>query len=446
MMRFIFPEGFLWGAATAAYQIEGAYDQDGKGENIWDRFSHIPGRIFEGHTGDVACDHYNRYEQDIRIMKSIGLKSYRFSISWARVFPDGKGTPNQRGLDFYKRLVEKLNENGIKPAATLYHWDLPQKLQDLGGWANRDSVGWFADYAAYMFEKLGDQVPVWITHNEPWVVSFIGNWVGRHAPGITDFSTALQTSHHLLMSHGQAVKAYRETGGNGEIGITLNMNPVYPVSDSRDDTAAARMFNEYLNKWFAEPVLKGTYPEELLRYYQQEGLFPEIDDSDMKIIHQPVDFLGINNYYSSFIKYDGSQWPIPAAETMTGRDRTQMDWEIYPEGIHDLLVYLDKEYGGVKIIITENGAAFNDIVNREGKVEDDNRIDYLYRYLGQIHRAISSGVNVRGYYAWSLLDNFEWGHGYSKRFGLVYVDFKTQERIMKKSALWYRDVIRNNGF
>jgi len=446
MMRLKFPDNFIWGAATAAYQIEGAYRQDGKGENIWDRFSHIPGKILEGHTGDVACDHYNRYEQDIEIMKRIGLKSYRFSISWARIFPDGKGTPNQKGLDFYKRLVDKLNENDIKPAVTLYHWDLPQKLQDQGGWANRDSVGWFADYAAYMFEKLGDQVPIWITHNEPWVVSFVGNWEGSHAPGLSDFRTALQVSHHLLMSHGQAVKAYRDMGCKGEIGITLNMSPVYPVSGSEDDLKAAKMYLEYLNKWFAEPVLKGTYPADLLMYFQQEGLFPEIDDRDMKIIHQPVDFLGINNYTSSFVKYDKSRWPIPASEVMTGKDRTQIGWEIYPEGIYDLLVYLSNEYKGTKIIITENGAACNDIVNYEGKVENDNRQNYLYRYLEQIHRAISSGVDVRGYYVWSLLDNFEWAHGYSQRFGIVYVDYKTQKRILKKSALWYSDVIKNNGF
>ena len=445
-MQHMFPDNFIWGAATAAYQIEGAYREDGKGENIWDRYSHIPGKVYDNHTGDVACDHYHRYEEDIRLMKEIGLKSYRFSISWARVFPDGKGTPNQKGLDFYRRLAEKLNENGIRPAATLYHWDLPQKLQDLGGWANRDSVGWFTDYAAYMFEKLGDQVPVWITHNEPWVVSFIGNWQGRHAPGITDFKTAVQVSHHLMLSHGQAVKAYRETGGKGEIGITLNMNPVYPASDSEEDKAAAKMYDEYLNKWFADPVLKGAYPAGLAAHLRKMDLFPEIDSRDMETIHQPVDFLGINNYYSSFIKYDGSLWPIPAFETTTGKDRTQMGWEIYPEGIHDLLVRLNRDYGGIKILVTENGAAFNDIVNRGGKVEDDNRVDYLYRYLGQIHRAINSGVNVKGYYVWSLLDNFEWGYGYSKRFGIIYVDYKTQQRILKKSALWYRDVIRNNGF
>lgn len=445
-MRSNFPENFLWGAATASYQIEGAYREDGRGESIWDRFSHTPGKTFQGDTGDVACDHYHRFEEDIGIMKKIGLKTYRFSISWSRLFPDGSGEPNPKGMEFYKKLVSKLNENGIKPAVTLYHWDLPQKLQDNGGWANRDTVCHFVEYAKYVFENLGSQVPIWITHNEPFVAAIVGNWIGRHAPGITDFQTALRVAHHLLLSHGLAVKAYRESGHKGEIGITLNMNPVYPASENEMDKAAAKRFNEYLNKWYADPVLKGAYPADLLEWFADRGLAPEILDGDMSAINQPIDFLGINNYYSSFIRHDEHNWPVYASEISTGRDRTKMDWEINPEGLHDLLVYLDKEYGGIKIIITENGAAFNDIVNREGKVEDDNRLDYLYTYLEQVHRAIDSGVNVKGYYAWSLMDNFEWGHGYSKRFGLVYVDFKTQKRILKKSAYWYSEVIRNNGF
>lgn len=446
MNRLVFPDNFLWGAATASYQIEGAYREDGKGESIWDRFSHIPGKTYEGDTGDIACDHYHRVDEDIQLMKQIGLKTYRFSISWARIFPDGKGKPNQKGMHFYKDLVRKLIDNEIIPAATLYHWDLPQALQDQGGWANRDTVEHFVNYARYVFENLGEQVPIWITHNEPWVVSFIGNWFGSHAPGITDFQTALRVSHHLLISHGMTVKAYREMGFKGEIGITLNMNPVYPASDKAEDISAAEIFNEHLNRWFSDPVLKGSYPEKLLKWYQKYGLFPEIPAWEMEIIHQPVDFLGINNYYSSFIKYDGSKWPIFAVETTTGRDRTQMGWEINPEGLYDLLVYLNKEYNGIKIIITENGAAFNDMVNHNGRVEDDNRLSYLYRYLEQAHRAIESGVNLAGYYAWSLMDNFEWGFGYSKRFGLIYVDFSNQKRILKKSAYWYRDVIRNNGF
>jgi len=446
MERIIFPENFLWGAATAAYQIEGAYNEDGKGENIWDRFSHIPGNVWNNENGDVACDHYHRYEEDIKLLKELGVDTYRFSISWARIFPEGKGTPNQRGIGFYKRLCEKLLENGIMPAVTLYHWDLPQKLQDKGGWANRETVEHFEQYARYVFKELGDKVPVWITHNEPWVVSFTGHWEGRHAPGIRDFSTALQVSHHLLLSHGKAVKAYREMGFGGKIGITLNMNPVYAASYRLEDMEAAKRFNAFHNRWFADPIFKGEYPEELIKWYEGKVKIPDIMPDDLKTISQPIDFLGINNYFSSFIKYDAKSWPLEALSVDTGKDKTEMGWEINPEGIYDLLMYLHKEYKGIKILITENGAAFNDIVNREGKVEDDNRLDYLYRHLKQVHRAISDGVNVEGYYVWSLMDNFEWARGYSKRFGLIYVDYKTQRRIFKKSALWYKDVIKNKGF
>jgi len=442
----VFPEQFLWGAATAAYQIEGAYNEDGKGESIWDRFSHIPGNIWNNETGDVACDHYHRYEEDVKLLKELGVNTYRFSISWARIFPEGKGKPNERGIEFYKRLCDKLLENGIKPTVTLYHWDLPQKLQDRGGWANRETADCFEQYARYVFKELGDQVPIWITHNEPWVVSFAGNWEGRHAPGIRDFSTALQVSHHLLLSHGKVVKAYREMGFGGKIGITLNMNPVYPAGDGQEDIEAAKRFDGFHNRWFADPIFKGEYPGELLRWYEGKVKVPDITSEDMETINQPIDFLGVNNYFSSVIKFDGGNWPIQATGVDTGKDKTDMGWEINAEGIYDLLMYLHKEYKGIKILITENGAAFNDIVNREGRVEDDNRLDYLYRHLQQVHRAISAGVDVAGYYVWSLMDNFEWARGYSKRFGLIYVDYKTQRRIFKKSALWYKEVIKNNGF
>lgn len=446
MGRMVFPEQFLWGAATAAYQIEGAYNEDGKGESIWDRFSHIPGNIWNNETGDVACDHYHRYEEDVKLLKELGVNTYRFSISWARIFPEGKGKPNERGIEFYKRLCDKLLENGIKPTVTLYHWDLPQKLQDRGGWANRETADCFEQYARYVFKELGDQVPIWITHNEPWVVSFAGNWEGRHAPGIRDFSTALQVSHHLLLSHGKVVKAYREMGFGGKIGITLNMNPVYPAGDGQEDIEAAKRFDGFHNRWFADPIFKGEYPGELLRWYEGKVKVPDITSEDMETINQPIDFLGVNNYFSSVIKFDGGNWPIQATGVDTGKDKTDMGWEINAEGIYDLLMYLHKEYKGIKILITENGAAFNDIVNREGRVEDDNRLDYLYRHLQQVHRAISAGVDVAGYYVWSLMDNFEWARGYSKRFGLIYVDYKTQRRIFKKSALWYKEVIKNNGF
>lgn len=446
MSKISFPDNFLWGAATASYQIEGAYKEDGKGESIWDRFSHTPGKVYNGDTGDVACDHYHLYKEDIELLKNLGLKAYRFSISWPRIFPEGKGSPNVKGMDFYKRLVSLLAENGIKPAVTLYHWDLPQKLQDIGGWANRDTAGYFEQYARYVFSELGDTVPIWITHNEPWVVSFIGNWQGSHAPGITDFSTALQVSHNLMLSHGKAVKAYRESGYKGEIGITLNMNSVYPLTESEEDKKAASRFDGYHNRWFADPILKGKYPEDMLEWYHNRVVIPEITAEDLSIISTPIDFLGVNNYFSSYMRNDSSVWPIESIGVDKGMDKTEMGWEIYPEGLYDLLMRLHKDYNGIKLLITENGAASNDIINREGNVEDDNRLDYLYRHLFQANRAIRDGANLAGYFAWSLMDNFEWAYGYSKRFGLVYVDYKTQKRIIKKSGHWYMQVIRDNGF
>lgn len=446
MSIITFPKNFLWGAATAAYQIEGGYNEDGRGESVWDRFSHIPGKISDGSTGDVACDHYHLYAEDIKIMKELGLQTYRLSISWPRIFPDGRGKPNEKGIRFYKDLIGLLVKNGIKPAVTLFHWDLPQKLQDLGGWANREVTDYFEQYARYVFKELGDMVPIWITHNEPSVYCFIGNWRGVHAPGLTDFPTALLISHNLLLSHGKAVKAYREMGLRGEIGITLNMNSMYPASQDEMDMAAAVRSDGLWNRWFSDPVLKGRYPQELLDWYSRKGILPEIADGDLAIISTPVDFMGLNNYFASSIKADPLSWPVELQEDMIGKDRTAMGWGINPKGLYDLLKKLDNEYKGLKIYITENGAAFNDIVSRDGKVYDENRVDYLYGYLYQIHRAIGEGVNVAGYYVWSLMDNFEWAEGYQKRFGIVYVDYESKRRVIKKSGYWYKDVISSNGF
>ncbi|MDT8715089.1 beta-glucosidase [Clostridium sp. 19966] len=445
-MKNLFPKDFIWGAATAAYQIEGAVKEGGRGESIWDRFSHIPGKTFNGDTGDIACNHYHLFKEDIKLMKEIGLKSYRFSISWPRIFPEGKGEPNPEGIAFYRELINCLIENGIEPAITLYHWDLPQKLQDVGGWANREVTDYFAQYATYVFKEFGSLVPIWITLNEPWVVSFVGNSEGRHAPGITDYSTALQVSYNLLLAHGKAVRAYRELGYKGKIGVTLNMNPSYAASDSSEDIEAASRFNMSHNRWFADPILKGSFPKELLSWYSGKVVLPVIKNEDLKIISEPIDFLGINNYFSSFIKNNPAAWPLQFSAVTTGKNKTEMGWEINPEGIHDLLVYLHKEYAGIDIIITENGAAFNDMPNLEGKVEDENRLTYLCSYLHQINLAIQEGVNLKGYYAWSLFDNYEWAYGYAKRFGMIYVDYATQKRTIKKSGYWYKDVINNNGF
>lgn len=445
MNKYIFPKDFLWGAATASYQIEGAWNEDGKGESIWDRFCHIPGKITNGDSGDVACDHYHLYAEDIKMMKELGLKTYRLSISWPRIFPEGKGIPNKNGLNFYKRLIELLIVNDMKPMVTLYHWDLPQKLQDIGGWANREVADYFEEYARVVFHELGDLVPFWITHNEPWVVSFPGNWAGRLAPGLTDFSTALQVSYNLLLSHGKAVKTYREMGYKGEIGIALNMSPMYPASQEEADISAAWRHDGYINRWFADPVLKGEFPQDMVKWYSQKGVLPEIKNEDLKLMSIPVDFLGINYYAPSYVKADVDNWPLDLKGVDSGKPKTDKGWEIYADGLYDLLKRLDGDYNGIKMMITENGAAFNDIVNRDGNVEDDNRLDYLYKHIAKCHKAVEHGVKLAGYYVWSWMDNLEWSYGYGPRFGVVYVDYRTQKRIIKKSGYWYKEVISHNG-
>lgn len=436
-----FPEGFLWGASTAAYQIEGGYNEDGKGESIWDRFTHTAGKIKNGDTGDIACDHYHRYKLDVKLMKDMGIKSYRFSISWSRIFPEGKGKPNRKGIDFYRNLVELLNENGIIPAVTLYHWDLPQKIQDKGGWAERKTAVYFEQYAEYMFRELGDGVPIWITLNEPWVSSFAGYFYGSHPPGIRDLPAAVTASHNLLLAHGKAVRTFREMGMKGEIGISLNLNPVYPASLNELDQAAAGRYADFLNGWFLDPILKGCYPAELVKWLRVKKLLPENDPPDIDLIHAPVDFLGVNYYSGSSVANDPSKWPLELSFMSTGRKRTDSGWEIFPEGIYDLLTYLSREYNGIKMIVTENGASFKDQVGKDGKVDDDGRISYLKDHIKQIRKAMKHGVNLAGYYVWSLMDNFEWALGYGKRFGLVYIDFATQERIVKKSGMWYGALI-----
>lgn len=446
MAERLFPKEFLWGAATASYQVEGAFDEDGKGESIWDRFSHTPGKVLNGDTGDVACDHYHRYRDDVKLMRNLGLKAYRFSISWPRIFPSGGGRPNQKGLDFYRSLVDALLNAGIKPVATLYHWDLPQALQDKGGWPQRDTAEYYADYAAYMFEKLGDSVALWITHNEPWVVSVLGYGIGVHAPGIRDLSLAVKAAHNLLLSHGKAVKIFRDLKlGDSKIGITLNLTPVYPASSSEADKEAARRYDGFSNRWFLDPIFKGRYPEDLMEVFGGAGYLPQIDSHDFDVIAAPIDFLGVNYYTRTVVQASEANRPLMASQVEPKTNITEMGWEIYPQGLYDLLTRIHKEYGGPLIYITENGAAFKDTVNESGEVEDNQRIDYFKQHFIRLHEAIRDGVKVAGYFAWSLMDNFEWAYGYSKRFGIVYVDYPTQERIPKKSALWYRGVIEENG-
>ncbi|MBE3599774.1 MAG: beta-glucosidase [Limnochordaceae bacterium] len=441
-----FPPGFLWGAATAAYQIEGAVDEGGRGESIWDRFSHTPGKTRDGDTGDVACDHYHRYRDDVRIMRELGLAAYRFSVAWPRIFPEGRGRPNPDGVAFYERLLDELEKAGIQPVVTLYHWDLPQALQDRGGWPHRDTAYRFADYAAWMFDRLGDRVPYWITHNEPFVVSILGHVTGEHAPGLNDPAAGFRTAHHLLLSHGLAVQAFREGGRRkGRIGITLNLSPVHPASGSPEDEAAARRVDGLINRWFLDPLFRGAYPEDMVEHFGRLIPLPEASEADMRLISQDVDFLGVNYYSRQVVRHDPGELFLQMRQIDGPGPKTEMGWEVYPAGLGEILRRLHEAYTKAPLFVTENGAAYPDTVSPDGAVHDPDRIAYLRDHLLELSRVIAGGVPVQGYFLWSLMDNFEWAHGYSKRFGILYVDYPTQRRIWKDSAYWYRRVIEANA-
>lgn len=446
MAQLIFPKNFIWGTATAAYQIEGAANEDGRGESIWDRFSHIPGNIVNGDNGDIACDHYHKYKEDIKIMKEMGINGYRLSTSWSRILPEGKGKINQKGIDFYDRLVDELLEDGIDPAVTLYHWDLPQALQDIGGWGNRDTIEYFAEYAAYMYNTLGDRVKKWITHNEPWVAAYAGNLAGRHAPGLKDFPLAVQVSHHLMLSHAKAVEAYRGYNDkNGKIGITLNLFPTYAASDSEADKEAAAFVDGYHNRWFLDPVLKGEYPEDILKVFKEKLNSPVIMPGDMKLLaDNKSDFLGVNYYFRRVVKKSEVDPVLQYEEIKPVESQyTDMNWEVYPQGLYDLLTRIKKDYNDPVMYITENGAAFKDDKLVDGVVEDNDRVEFLKQHFIEAERAIKAGVKLEGYYVWSMLDNFEWAYGYDKRFGIIYVDYETQNRIWKRSAHWYKNFLKS---
>lgn len=496
----------MMGVAAAAYQIEGAATQEGRGQSIWDVFSHTPGKIKPGHTGDVACDHYNRMVEDVQLMQSLGIEAYRFSFSWPRILPEGRGRVNEKGLDFYSRLVDQLLEAGITPFATIFHWDLPQALQqEYGGFADRRIVEDFGDYSELLGRRLGDRVKKWITINEPWVYSILGHLLGAHAPGKKNPWTAMRVVHHSLLAHAAAVERLRAvlpagfatyntkasgtkalgTKGPGletatedtqvEIGITLNLFPVYPrgeggqvdsegqaeseaqtnvKAESEKDRGAVDMADQFVNRLFLDPLLKGEYPPEL---WDKLRLFrPKVRNDDMRRISDPIDFIGINNYTREraeyrrlipFVHFYLSGLEVPEAEYVKeGVQYTSMGWEVYPEGIYELLARMKSRYGNPPVYITENGAAFTDRPVEEGgemRVHDPLRTEYLQSYLGQVERARREGCNVKGYFVWTLMDNFEWAEGYDKRFGLVYVDFSAgQRRIVKDSGYWYRDFIR----
>jgi beta-glucosidase len=450
MPEISFPKDFLWGTATAAYQIEGAVNEGGRGETIWDRFSHAPGKVYQNQNGDIACDHYHRYREDIQLMTDIGLRSYRFSVAWSRIFPSGGGKINTPGLDFYQHLVDELLAAGIIPMITLYHWDLPQSLQDRGGWANRDTVKYYTDYAATMFDKLADRIQLWITHNEPAVVAFNGHDSGEHAPGIQDRQTALQVSHNLLLSHAQAAILFDEyRRGDNQIGITLNLAPAYPDTDSPEDELAARYYDGMQNRWFLDPVFTGSYPEDMFEFYQKQYNAPAVEPEDLRAFRTSrIDFLGVNYYMRKILRRPEKQEDLFAEvrPDYQGVRFTEMDWEVYPDGLYKFLTRIQRDYDPPTLYVTESGIACPDQVDADGRVQDDERIEYLRSHFSAAHRALQEGVKLKGYYVWSLIDNFEWAYGYSKRFGVVYIDYKSQDRIPKSSANWYREVIANSGF
>ena len=449
--KFVFPENFIWGAATASYQIEGGWDKHGKGESIWDRFSHTPGKVNNGDTGDVANDHYRLWKKDIRLMKQIGLQAYRFSISWPRILPNGRGKVNQKGLDFYDKLVDGLLKEEIKPFVTLYHWDLPQALQDEGGWETRSTAEAFVEYTEAVSKTLGDRVKNWITHNEPAVVAWVGNDSGEHAPGNQDLSKGIAVSHHLMLSHGWAVPVIRRNSQDSEVGITLNVGWRVPASNSTFDLEAVRAADGMWTRWFTDPLYGRGYPGDVVADFERQDALPNmqfVQNGDMKAISVPMDFLGVNYYNREVVRSNapGNDPQIVFFKPRTPENWTEMGWEIHPEGLTGVLSRLYFDYKPLKMYVTENGASYSTPPDENKRVKDELRIDYYRTHIAAVHRAIEAGVPMAGYFAWSLMDNFEWARGYAQRFGLIWVDFNTQERIIKDSGKWYKGVIKKNGF
>jgi len=431
-----FPAQFVWGVATAAFQIEGAAQADGKGESIWDRFCRRPGAIADASNGDVACDHYHRLDADLDLIAALGVDAYRFSISWPRVQPLGHGAWNEAGLAFYDRLVDGLLARGIQPHLTLNHWDLPQALQDAGGWAARDTVHHFVDYARGINRRLGDRVATITTHNEPWVVAVLGHEQGIFAPGIQHRATAMQVSHHLLLSHGLALQAMRADGARARLGIVLNMAPCEPATSAPADVARARLDDGRGRRWYADPIFKGAYPQDVLDDLGADA--PRVQAGDMAHIQTPIDYLGLN-YYTRNVCSASTPWDVKTS----GLPLTDMGWEVYPQGLTDLLLTLHHDYRLPPVYITENGAAFADVL-QAGQVHDVDRTRYLQSHIAAVADALQQGVPLAGYMVWSLMDNFEWASGYAKRFGIVHVDYTTQQRTLKDSALWYRSFVADH--
>ncbi|TYP88527.1 GH1 family beta-glucosidase [Blastococcus xanthinilyticus] len=447
-----FPPAFFFGAATAAYQIEGAVDADGRGRSIWDTFSHTPGRTFQGHTGDVAVEHYTRYREDVALMADLGLQAYRFSVAWARVLPEGAERIEQRGLDFYSRLVDELLSRGIDPWITLYHWDLPQALQDRGGWTNRDTAARFADYAGIVHDALGDRVRNWSTLNEPMVSALLGHQAGEHAPGVRDAGSASRAVHHLLLGHGLAARVLRDKGVES-LGVTLNFTPMTPASERPEDVDAARRLDGQQNRMFLTPIVQGAYPEDVVADLAAAGAPLPVEDGDLATIAAPLDWLGVNYYFEQTVRAGTRPEGMAPTCFIGGEDVVELDpagptttmgWGISPDTFTALLLWLKDQAPGLPLVITENGSAWDDEVSDDGAVHDPERVDYLLRHLQAVSAAIGTGADVRGYFAWSLLDNFEWARGYAQRFGLVHVDYETQQRTVKDSGRAYAEIIRRH--
>jgi beta-glucosidase len=431
---------FIWGVATSSYQIEGAANEDGRGQSIWDTFCKVPGKVANFDNGDIACDHYHRFKEDLDLMKWMGVKAYRFSVAWPRVIPDGVGRVNEMGLDFYDRLIDSSLEREIAPWLTMYHWDLPEALQLRGGWNNREVVEWFGEYGEVLTSRFGDRVKNWMTLNEPLCSAWLGHLYGDMAPGIKDLQTALNVSHNLLMSHGLACQVIRSNVSEANVGIVINVTPAVPATDSQVDSNAAQLADGFDNRWFLDPVFGRTYPADVI---DALGASPEIHSGDMKLIAQDLDFLGVNFYFRQTVAADQNSKPLPIRSVNRENvKKTAMNWEVHPQAFEETLLRISKEYSPKAIYITENGSAWNDeVIN--GEIIDDERIDYLVRHLDAMRSARNQGAPILGYFAWSFLDNFEWAYGYEKRFGLIYVDYKTQTRTPKKSALFYRQLLLN---
>lgn len=435
-----FPPDFVWGVATSAFQIEGATSEDGRGVSIWDTFCRTPGKVAGGDTGDPACDHYHLWESDLDLITGLGVDAYRFSVAWPRVMPKGTGQVNVQGLDFYDRLVDGMLSRGLKPYCTLYHWDLPQTLEDRGGWVSRDTAYAFADYAEVVAERLGDRVVSYATLNEPWCSAYLGYGNGHHAPGYSDPEMSLAATHHLLLAHGLALPRLRQHAPEAEHGIVLNLAQIYPATGSPEDRAAAGRFDMVNNLLYLDPLFEARYPQELVEHWSE--MMPTLHEGDLTTVAAPLDFLGLNYYTPTFIAHDAAgTWPHVRGIEHPDAETTAMGWEVYPQGLSDMLLRLHRDYG-LPLYVTENGAAYDDPDRLESaRISDDDRTSYYRRHLEAVGAALAGGADVRGYFAWSLLDNFEWAFGYDKRFGIVHVDFETQKRTLKDSARWYRDYI-----